>query len=527
MTQASDAEVLRRMLAAVGYDDGAAGDDPAGVARALRRFQADHGLRPDGRPDDVTLGLLGRLAWLRPRAGPERTLRIAAPAANLRAGPGTEYPVAARARAGETLVSSRTFGDWHQVRRAGGGYAYVHRSLAEAAAPPDSPQAPPAAVAPAIDWFTAGRTSELTRDYPAEMLPIAFAWIAPVAARNLSPVLAEQSAYAVTPLPRPTMVAMARETGRIRWTFEIANATRATSPTFVSRAICVAGDRLSAVVDDGTHGRLRWQIDRSSDLPALGVLETQALYVAFDDPGAPGGHRLHAVDPDTGAVLWSGPPTARQPMARARHIYLAVGGTLASVEDRERFAAVRWERDVVGADGGELGAPVFWRGRVYVASDRGRVYALDPESGNTLWTRQVSEPPARLDGPLAVGSGIVCAVASDLAVHAVDAADGTPRWTYRIPMRRPADEEFISPGAIVAEDSVLVPAGLSREEAAAGRPGVFLEVLGLWDGRRLQRMDTYPAPAPDFYLGAWPIAARGVAIVPGATRLYAWRHAPP
>lgn len=86
---------------------------------------------------------------------------------------------------------------------------------------------------------------------------------------------------------------------------------------------------------------------------------------------------------------------------------------------------------------------------VYVGADDGRLYAIDADSGEQIWSFLTGEPirssPTVVDGVVYVGS-------FDGTVYAVDAASGEQRWAFM----SPADGIFSSP--TVVDGSAVVGA---------------------------------------------------------------------
>ena len=136
-------------------------------------------------------------------------------------------------------------------------------------------------------------------------------------------------------------------------------------------------------------------------------------------------------------------------------------------------------------------APVVWKGKLYVASDDGRVYCLDSSSGSVRWTfraapggrpdlhhlgnnRLVSFWPVRggpviANGTLYFGSGIWPTMGT--FVYAVDPETGKEIWSnarlnyianIRIDHNRVTDSALAPQGYLVAEaGKLLVPNGRS------------------------------------------------------------------
>jgi outer membrane protein assembly factor BamB len=88
--------------------------------------------------------------------------------------------------------------------------------------------------------------------------------------------------------------------------------------------------------------------------------------------------------------------------------------------------AVSWSTRVAGGvDGDARYDPA--RGQVYVGSDDGYLYALEPERGTIRWTAKVKGPVER--APEIAPDGLYLATAAD-RVYAVNPADGSARWQY-------------------------------------------------------------------------------------------------
>ncbi|MGE0440135.1 MAG: PQQ-binding-like beta-propeller repeat protein [Gemmatimonadales bacterium] len=86
------------------------------------------------------------------------------------------------------------------------------------------------------------------------------------------------------------------------------------------------------------------------------------------------------------------------------------------------FAGLAWR---AALDGPIRGAPAVTPDRIYVATDRGSVYALDRAAGRVLWRAGVGSPASSTP---AVAGGIVAVTTKDGRVHGLSAADGVSRW---------------------------------------------------------------------------------------------------
>jgi polyvinyl alcohol dehydrogenase (cytochrome) len=117
--------------------------------------------------------------------------------------------------------------------------------------------------------------------------------------------------------------------------------------------------------------------------------------------------------------------------------------------------------------------PAVAGGRLFVASENGTVYALDPKSGCTYWTfrAQASARSAMTVGPYKAASGATRNAVyfgdSKANAYAVDADTGQQIWVRKIDSH---------PGAVVTGSPILydgrlyVPAAGIGEEGQGGRP---------------------------------------------------------
>ncbi len=146
------------------------------------------------------------------------------------------------------------------------------------------------------------------------------------------------------------------------------------------------------------------------------------------DPRLERGPAFGAVaGPAAGPGDW---PTFRRDPARS-----------AAAPDAPAATGKSWET----ALGGRLTQPVIAAGTVFVAArDRDTVYALDARDGTVRWTcttgGQTDTPPTYHDGLLIFGSADGC-------VYALRAADGAPAWRFRaapVDQRHMAEERIAS-----------------------------------------------------------------------------------
>src|SRR5690606_2793685 len=160
---------------------------------------------------------------------------------------------------------------------------------------------------------------------------------------------------------------------------------------------------------------------------------------------------LSAFDLATGERLWqvSGSTGRRGAPAVVDGIVVAGGGLDGGFFGYDAATGdLRWQLPTPGRRT-SLTTPAVADGVVYAATgstpeQADTVYAIDPHTGAVLWATDIG--PRILLGP-AVADGLVVAASSgDRTVVALDAATGTPVWSYT----HPGDNEFHVSPAIVA-----------------------------------------------------------------------------
>lgn len=144
-------------------------------------------------------------------------------------------------------------------------------------------------------------------------------------------------------------------------------------------------------------------------------------------------------------------------------------------------------------------SPVVADGRVYVGTDDGKVLAIDPGSGDEVWSRDVGAgvgaPPTVHDGRLYVGD-------EDGTLHCLAAADGEPLWTY------PTDGEIAGAAnwAYVTDDE-----GEAHLRILVGSWDFHLHCVDA-DGKRVWAYET------ENYVNGTPAVVNGVAVFGGCDR---------
>ncbi|GAA2624781.1 hypothetical protein GCM10010399_65220 [Dactylosporangium fulvum] len=245
-----------------------------------------------------------------------------------------------------------------------------------------------------------------------------------------------------------------RRTGRVRWRI----------PEISSHHGAVAGDVLLVLHDlhtaaayDAATGDRRWRVASAPD-GGFGLLASFPMVAGgrmFLTEGFEGNHThggLHAVDLDTGALLWGFHDTqlecerpgcegddltvAPNHPVYARGLVWVVRGRWCGADGTASLELVGFDpqtgREHValaepdGVDVGDVfgAAPVFGPDLVYCPSGQG-LHALDPATGHLRWSRRFAAPV--VGTPLLAGRTLHLAVEGG-QLHAVDAGTGESRW---------------------------------------------------------------------------------------------------
>jgi outer membrane protein assembly factor BamB len=157
------------------------------------------------------------------------------------------------------------------------------------------------------------------------------------------------------------------------------------------------------------------------------VVTESAVYVAGAATGFTGDTWLVAFDRSTGSTLWR----AQQPNANTVAGLAELRGRvfLSTVDDHllraydESSGVLLWS---FHANGG-LSTPTIAFGRVFVNSNFGQLYALDPATGLPIWTTGMQG--GANGGPAVAGGRVFTTNGNGSSVGAFDARTGAAQWT--------------------------------------------------------------------------------------------------
>lgn len=161
----------------------------------------------------------------------------------------------------------------------------------------------------------------------------------------------------------------------------------------------------------------RWRV-------AIPSLQQRAPVVAGGRVFVPGPQGLGVIDADDGSPLWRAPAVEHPPLVRDGTAYVADGDADAL---RALDAASGDERWAVPVDG-EPAPPSMYPGRPLVFGVGETVHAVDPETRETVWTRDVFGEVLG-HAPVFMGHSVVAATAAgEVSLLRLDDGNGVRRW---------------------------------------------------------------------------------------------------
>lgn len=229
-------------------------------------------------------------------------------------------------------------------------------------------------------------------------------------------------------------------------------------PSFFQREEILPGERRDVVLSGTAQGTAVTEV-RPVSVPAA---------VSNAEWAQPGGFATNA----TGHLAYSGaanrawktgvgtvgrnsrPPTA-PPIVHAGRIYTLdaqANVTALNAASGGRAWRVSLKPDREGRHGASGGGLAAADGRLYVATGFGTMAALNPSTGQTVWSKTLDTPPH--SAPTAAG-GRIFVVSVDNVVYGINGTDGAELWSYR---GIPETAGFLSNAApAVSGDRVVVP----------------------------------------------------------------------
>jgi outer membrane protein assembly factor BamB len=240
--------------------------------------------------------------------------------------------------------------------------------------------------------------------------------------------------------------------GRMAWIFQAGGPILA-PPTIASESLYVSGGDGFLTALNRYTGAVRWQSDVHEELttrPAISegrvfVMSSEQSITAFATADGKSLWKFHR-DPPGGFTIRG---DANPQVAHGSVFAAFADGTVAALQPQDGVA--RWTRQVSGAAGDNL--DVDWLeapetdSRIYVASAKAGVVALEAETGEPAWTAAL--PGANhvlVDGPRIIAGGRG-------ALVALDRLSGTLIWKLDLGKDRyPTQPVSVSGLVLVAHD---------------------------------------------------------------------------
>jgi outer membrane protein assembly factor BamB len=250
------------------------------------------------------------------------------------------------------------------------------------------------------------------------------------AGQPLSAGVGASSSLLVVGTSKGDILAFSTEDGKALWQAKVSSEVLATPVVGDDGVAVKSGDNRIHLLDAADGGR-KWVYQRST--PALSVRSAGSPVFAdrYIFVGYPGG-KLVALAIQNGAPVWEGAvalPKGATELDRVADIVAP------PVVDGRLICAVAFQGRVACFDMGQGGAMVWSRDLssvaglamdsryLFVADDKGVVYALDRQSGSSLW-KQDKLKNRRLSAPV-VQRGLVAVADAEGIVHFLSREDGS------------------------------------------------------------------------------------------------------
>lgn len=271
---------------------------------------------------------------------------------------------------------------------------------------------------------------------------------------------------------------------QLAWRFDVGTPTMNASPVVGDGIVYAPGSGDPGLIHavDVESGDQLWQFEPAGYATSAPALADGKLYVGT------WGKRFYAIDAASGDEVWNREIGHRfgssSPAVVDGTVYVGTNGdgplVVSGSEDEEAFEAcaflaldaatgeVLWQYREFGERENVDSSPAVADGRVYFGGETA-VYALDAETGEAVWTREI---PTHPDSSPAVADGVVYYGAPDRSddgpparLWALDAANGETMWTVDV------DDVSLRTSPAVADGMVYVAASSQRVCAGVGGDG--------------------------------------------------------
>ncbi|WP_421791345.1 PQQ-binding-like beta-propeller repeat protein [Hyphobacterium sp.] len=189
---------------------------------------------------------------------------------------------------------------------------------------------------------------------------------------------------------------------------------------------------------DATNGQEIWRTPSLTPFHTAPTAVNNTVFVATDD------NELHAIDQNTGEILWNHQGIAEPARLITAPSVAVIGETVVAPYASGEITALRIQNgnpiwnDALTRSGGltpisaindVAGSPVIVDDVVYAMSHSGILAAFDLRTGERLWT----QPAGGLHAPWVAGDFLFL-VTSDGELVCVERSDGTIRWITQLPL---------------------------------------------------------------------------------------------
>ena len=248
--------------------------------------------------------------------------------------------------------------------------------------------------------------------------------------------------------PKDSLDARSGADGRVLWSKELASAT---APVVVNGAVCVVANGALHALDAET-GRERWSFSIGS-APVQPVARGDRIVIS----ASTGISAIHAVD---GSPIWQralGASAIVPPVIDDGRVFVALSDGRLAALDLET-GETRWSKQLISAPAGLLAG----NGLLYFGTLDGKLNAYAQDRGTFEWAFKLGSEP--VESPVTDGRRVYIA-SRDHSVWAVDARNGNLRWRFQV-AARPAFSPWLDEAALVV---ALVTGEIDIVDVRAGK----------------------------------------------------------
>ncbi|HZK54259.1 MAG TPA: PQQ-binding-like beta-propeller repeat protein [Desulfosporosinus sp.] len=477
---------LQEKLLSFGYNSGPVDGVFGGQTdSAVRNFQRDNGLITDGIVGPKTWAILSKVA-----PGPEPGVQKYSVQPNdTLAKIAVKFGVTV-----QTIVELNNISDPNMI------YSGQELLIPKG---PIAPTPPPPSPLPetGLGWLTLGKDNLYAHFESTNInLPLRSYQTIRTSPGTLTPLLTSDSIYVQAgTVTVAEIYAIDRATGQIRWSMRLGNGQALGTPAFRNGVVYCTGDKLRAISDNGNTGTLLWEADLR---PIYSVtVAGDKIYVPATGPYSNAPNNTHALDAETGQLLWASSASNGPVAVSGNRIYLTWLERLYIIQDRgtttETIATI-------GPLDGKLTSPVI-NGQIFVGSARGSLYSVNSLNGAILW--KGSTESSIVASP-AVDRERVYVIDQAQKLYAFDKYSGKVLWTYLLTTEA-IPSGYQTPIPAIVGDKVFVPSASGQLIVLSAQTGAEL-----WTAQGLDRFDRYA--------GGSPSAFNGMVALPGVYNVSTW-----